>query len=588
MKFCTTCGEVYPSSAETCAADDSFLESWTQVPRIEAQEDLDDEEDLDDDSSEEHTAVELVPAARGKKGTDSTKSIDINDPVTLAEFDATAQTGEHTALRMVAYDDEESAFLGMLVGNRYRLDKQIGTGGFGVVYDAFDTENENRVAIKILSPTMSANRRTLTRFRREALAASRIQHPGIIKVEDFGIADDGVSYIVMEYLDGHDLAAVIAANQTMDPIRAMEIIMQCARALAAAHKEGVWHRDLKPANIFLTQSPQGTDSIKILDFGIAKDRNSNPRTADLTSASKVVGTPYYMSPEQARGTELDGRADLYSLGIILYELLTGVRPFLGNSPYEILVAHARAPRVAPSKHRRSLKDYPMLDDVVLKSIAASADDRFVSMEQFAEALNNRLGAAAFSGDMVSNPFKVSTALVPGPSSPVEVRRKRRFPVWILAATPAVAAGAIFLMSEGKVPEATQSLPKPAALIAPAQPAIKAVPLETPTPAMALKPADPIPQPAEDLKEKRLIVETAVKQRNVETAVKQHNAEAAVKQHDVEAAVKRDVEAAVKQRGVEKVKHSRRAKNKRKFKGRRTKGKGKGKRVVSKTEGFAEW
>lgn len=330
----------------------------------------------------------------------NTAVMDMRDPVTLTEFDVNSKVAPlDTGPELVVYDDEVGGpFTGMLISNRYRLESRIGTGGFGVVFDAYDREADKRVAVKVLSPALSEDKRALMRFRREAIAVSRLEHPGIVSISDFGIEDEGVSYIVMEFLPGRDVAALLEDERFLSARRAATLVMQCAEALTAAHVEGVLHRDLKPANIFVIQTKDLVERIKIIDFGIAKDGTSNPRMKDITAASKVVGTPFYMSPEQASGHELDGRADVYSLGVILYELLTGTRPFEGPSVYDILVAHGQAKRVKPSKVREELHGETVLDAIVLKAIAAQREDRYQSMDDFAEALRNYLneGAGGFA------------------------------------------------------------------------------------------------------------------------------------------------------------------------------------------------
>lgn len=415
MKFCTKCGEVYPSDVATCNVDGAVLEMWTRTlfeakdetgvgRRRSRHNDSDDEaavtnvealpyEDMPQLTTTKVSSADIV---NGGDVSGSTSVIDMRDPVTLTEFDVNSKVAPlDTGAELVVYDDEVGGpFTGMLISNRYRLESRIGTGGFGVVFDAYDREADKRVAVKVLSPALSEDKRALMRFRREAIAVSRLEHPGIVSISDFGIEDEGVSYIVMEFLPGRDVAALLEDERYLSARRAATLVMQCAEALTAAHVEGVLHRDLKPANIFVIQTKDLVERIKIIDFGIAKDRSSNPRMKDITAASKVVGTPFYMSPEQASGHELDGRADVYSLGVILYELLTGTRPFEGPSVYDILVAHGKAKRVKPSKVREELRGETLLDEIVLKAIAAQRDERYESMDDFAEALRNYLKAGA--------------------------------------------------------------------------------------------------------------------------------------------------------------------------------------------------
>jgi serine/threonine-protein kinase len=343
-------------------------------------------------------------------GADHTSEVSVQDSVTLADYGG-QQRGEVGDL--VVYDNQVGApFQGMLISNRYRLEERIGTGGFGVVFDAYDKEDNKRIAIKILSPAVSTDKRALVRFRREAIAASRLHHPGIVEILDFGIEDEGISYIVMEYLPGRDVAVLLMQQGHLAAPRAANLIKQCADALSAAHNDGVLHRDLKPSNIFVIETPDEGEHIKIIDFGIAKDRSSNPRLKDITAASKVVGTPFYMSPEQAAGDELDARADIYSLGVILYELLTGERPFEGASVHDILVAHSSAKRKPPSKIQ---PDIPKsLDKVVLKALHAKREDRYESMQAFANALGDYL-------DSLPEYKRARTADLPDPSGTMPLR-----------------------------------------------------------------------------------------------------------------------------------------------------------------------
>jgi serine/threonine-protein kinase len=190
----------------------------------------------------------------------------------------------------------------------------------------------------------------------------------------------------MEYLDGGDLFELLGKKPVLKPARALAIAAQCASGLAAAHRAGILHRDLKPANVFLVTHEWREDFVKILDFGISKLTRAAGNYSDLTSASKVVGTPCYMSPEQATGEKLDGRCDVYGVGVILFEMLTGRRPFTGKSTLDILTKHLEAPRVAPSSIRPELAAHAGLDELVLTALAPEPEDRYGSMEEFGEAI----------------------------------------------------------------------------------------------------------------------------------------------------------------------------------------------------------
>ena len=212
--------------------------------------------------------------------------------------------------------EEESlgvAFEGRVIDNRYRVLRKIGEGGMGTVYAAEHVEIGKVVAIKILHPHYSTEQELVERFRREARAASRIGHPNIIDVMDFGTTDDGCAYFIMEHLDGIDLADVLSHERRLDPDRSCEITIQVCRALAAAHAAGVIHRDLKPENIFLVARDGKADFVKVLDFGVAR---SAGRTNRLTNPGIAMGTPEYMAPEQAAGGIVDHRGDIYSVGAL--------------------------------------------------------------------------------------------------------------------------------------------------------------------------------------------------------------------------------------------------------------------------------
>ena len=249
--------------------------------------------------------------------------------------------------------EEESLgvdFVGRVIDSRYRVLRKIGEGGMGTVYAAEHVEIGKIVAIKILHPHYSTEQELVERFRREARAASRIGHPNIIDVMDFGTTDDGCAYFIMEHLDGIDLADVLSHERRLDANRSCEITIQICRALAAAHAAGVIHRDLKPENIFLVARDGKADFVKVLDFGVAR---SAGRTNRLTNPGIAMGTPEYMAPEQAAGGVVDHRSDIYSVGALLYEMVTGQPPQKRDGEP---IGPARAAPAAlggPRSHRRA-------------------------------------------------------------------------------------------------------------------------------------------------------------------------------------------------------------------------------------------
>ena len=234
---------------------------------------------------------------------------------------------------------------GTILGGRYEVKQLIGMGGMGAVYLGNQTNIHRRVAIKTLKKELMSNERLLKRFYREARAAAALDHPNIVKVYDFGLDSElGCPYIAMEYLEGRSLDDLISEKKQMTEERACQIIGAVARALTDAHSKGVVHRDLKPDNVHVQALSDGTEHIKVLDFGIAKIRHPDGTpTEKLTGTGMALGTPYYMSPEQAMGKTADFRADLYAIGCILYQLLSGRMPFDAEQPMAVLLKQLREP-----------------------------------------------------------------------------------------------------------------------------------------------------------------------------------------------------------------------------------------------------
>ncbi len=231
---------------------------------------------------------------------------------------------------------------GTVLGERYRIEEVIGQGGMGTVYRAQHLTLGKTFAVKVLKGMHSARPDFVARFQREAVAASQIRHPGIVDVFDFGRAGEGSFYCVMEYLEGETLAARIARLGALPVAEAVRVGRDMARALSAAHAQGIFHRDIKPENVLLVPQPGGADTTKLVDFGIA--RLADPaRDSRETGEGIILGTPQYMSPEQASGLAQDARADIYSLGVLLWELLAGAPPFHGASATHVLAAHLLEP-----------------------------------------------------------------------------------------------------------------------------------------------------------------------------------------------------------------------------------------------------
>ena len=264
---------------------------------------------------------------------------------------------------------------GRIIGGRFRIVEIIGKGGMGTVYKARHVTLPRTFAIKILNSDLVEDEAFVERFRREAFASSKVEHPNVIYITDFGRTDDGEVYLVMEYLEGTGLDEVLAQRGRLAPNRAVSVLAQVADALDVAHSENVVHRDLKPENIVLTERRGRKDFVKLLDFGIAKVRTPEFDGAPLTIQGEVFGTAEYMSPEQATGKQVDGRSDIYALGCLAYELLTGDPPFLGSA-VAILRDHVYTQPAPPSTKLPDAALMPALDAMVLRCLSKNPTKRY--------------------------------------------------------------------------------------------------------------------------------------------------------------------------------------------------------------------
>jgi serine/threonine-protein kinase len=290
--------------------------------------------------------------------------------------------------------------IGHTLDEKYRLEERLGIGGMGTVYRAVHLLIDRPVAIKVLNQRFVEDEAARTRFRREARAAGRLQHTNAVTVTDFGQSSDGYVYIVMELLEGRTLRELVAKEAPLDPARAVSLMLQISDAVAAAHQAGIIHRDLKPANVFIVQRADVPSVVKVLDFGIAKlaaEMLEDDEPMTLTQFGAMIGTPRYMSPEQCDGAELTPSADVYSLGIILYEMLTGTVPFSGSTPLAIALKHSSE---TPRPPREFVSNIPEpLEQLVLHALEKRPEDRPADAAQFrAELLSTaeRLGLEHFA------------------------------------------------------------------------------------------------------------------------------------------------------------------------------------------------
>ena len=286
----------------------------------------------------------------------------------------------------------EERFVGAVLHGKYRLDSYLSSGGMGAVFRATHVMLGKPVAVKLIKADLVTSPDMVRRFQREARAATNLNHPSIVGVYDLGQTDDGTLYIAMELVDGKSLKDVIREAGAVPPPRVLSIMRQVASALALAHKNQIIHRDLKPQNVMLTTGPDGRELAKLLDFGIAK--TFDDQATQLTQAGFALGTPQYMSPEQAMGKEVDARSDIYSLGVMVYEMLTGDLPFTDPSAPAILLKHMTEAPQPPSQRRPDLGIPPHYEAVVLKCLEKDPGKRFQSAVEFAAALEPGAGTDA--------------------------------------------------------------------------------------------------------------------------------------------------------------------------------------------------
>ena len=305
---------------------------------------------------------------------------------------------------------------GSTVG-KYKLREIVGRGGMGVVYRAEHIYIGKEVAVKILHDGYGGREESIKRFLREARAASLIAHPNIVDVTDFGKSNDGTVFFVMEFLQGEPLDAVLARDRQLDLLRAITIVNQMAGALGAAHAKGIVHRDLKPENVMLTrregrrelvrqftdetglhtvsEREKAFDFVKILDFGVAKVRDPNVSEGRVTQQGVVFGTPEYMSPETARIGVSDPRTDIYALGVIFYEMLTGTVPFTGETAVDVMLKVVSEPVIPPRVKAPGLEITPEAEHLIMRALAKDPRQRQQSMEELYEELQRCYGSVRY-------------------------------------------------------------------------------------------------------------------------------------------------------------------------------------------------
>jgi eukaryotic-like serine/threonine-protein kinase len=320
---------------------------------------------------------------------------------------------------------------------QFRVVERIGRGGMGEVFKAEQPAMDRLVAIKILHAKLARRPDLVSRFRREARAMSRLSHPNTARVFLYGhLEDSDQLYIVMEYLDGVDLAKLVRREGPLEAKRGIHVMLQMLGALEEAHALGVIHRDLKPENILLTKQGGMPDFPKVLDFGLAKVRESKPRPGSmvLTQEGMVFGTPEFMSPEQAQGEILDARSDIYSACLIFYELVTGKLPFPRCKPMEYITHHIKTTPIPISERNPNVVMPKGLDEIVARALEKKREDRFQTAAEFAQALKSLLPRDAQSVSVRALPK------IPSGRSDLDTRSVRNEKPTVPAAAPSSGAG----------------------------------------------------------------------------------------------------------------------------------------------------
>ena len=352
-----------------------------------------------------------------------------------------------------------SDLVGQVVAERYHVVKKLGEGGMGQVYLAEHVKMGRRSAIKVMNPSMTHDPDAVARFNREAANASRITHPNVCAVYDFGETPDGLIYLAMEFIEGEPLTDLIEREGALPVGRAVKIFRQTADALQAAHDLGIVHRDLKPDNIMLAKGRDGADIVKVVDFGIAKAVGGDEAGQKVTKTGLVVGTPEFMSPEQLSGDKLDGRSDLYSLALVLYRMLTGRLPFEASTVQETMIKRLTDEPTKLAAARPDLTFPPQLQKAMDHALARTPAERYQSVAEFAADVGRVVGNAPAAADTegktqmigAADKTRIADAVPPTRVAAAESKKRSVLPIAAGIAVVVLGGGGYALFGHGHAP-----------------------------------------------------------------------------------------------------------------------------------------
>jgi serine/threonine-protein kinase len=408
---------------------------------------------------------------------------------------------------------------GDVLANKYRVDKVLGVGGMGVVVAAHHLQLDDRVAIKFLLPDTLGNQEAVARFAREARAAVKIKSEHVARVTDVGTLENGAPYMVMEYLEGTDLSGLVSERGALPVERAVDFMLQACEAIAEAHAIGIVHRDLKPANLFVARLPGGVESVKVLDFGISKltGLSASGGESSQTKTSALMGSPLYMSPEQMQSSKnVDTRGDIWALGVILYEVLTGSAPFIAETMPELVLSIMSSTPPTLRSHRPDLPEG--LEAVIARCLEKDRNKRYQTVGELAHALvpfgsrkarnsvdriSQVMQAAGIPMKALSEPppstvvaaSSVATASAFGSTTPPVVGRTKSIVIAAVTVVVLLGVGAVVLRGATSGADSVPSAEPPSAAGAPSITMQEKEEPAVPPPASAAEAAPVVPAPA---------------------------------------------------------------------------------------------